>query len=704
MDDVKTGKAGRVLWAVTGLLLLLLWVASMSLDDDRLCNAVPLCFGFAAVLVLAVIGMLAGARPARPTLTFLCGLGAGLYFFIRCVSGDMLSEMARELPLILAAFVFYGAGFFMAQRRGGAALSVALVVGVVVNIVYFFLFREGIIPIEAMGRPSMSLSGASSPGCTLFTYRNFSAIFMVVAGGVLICRPFWSGWGGWAEVLGALVGMVGVVCACLSTSRAVLPLLLLLLVAAWVLWVIIRLYSEKRIGWGVGLVGVVLLVGMGVFLGEIFIGNSVLAQIVSVDTHGRIGLWNYIYNLLPDVPWYGHGAGATQWQLVPFFDEGLESPNYAHNEYLQAWVDYGVAGMVLMLAVFLSHLTAGFWSLASEDITRERRLWIASSMLLLISLAAGAVFDFVWHNIALAGLTAFACGMLASPVPSRRESLFRRRRWAAGYRPSVRPVRLMDRSGMALACMGCVSLAAGGACLGWRLLPAWQAQWAYNALWHAGASEGERVEFLERVMLYYPDPELLAHYVTLTPPARRPDNLARKEQMARLALQSNPHQLFTLVILTNTLGRMGKCEEAEMLLREHYVPGGMPGTNLANWPAYYGLNLLMWGKQRMDSGDHAAALSMMEYALNLWGYADDFVCLPGRSGKGRDLRNKATRAYISARRVDVDLLRAIGVQKDDSWKAPMRPGGSPALYERWGNEAHSVRYRDPYAWSSPLKI
>ncbi len=704
MDDVKTGKAGRVLWGLAGALLLVLWLAGMSLDDDRLCSSVPLCMGFAAVLVLAVAGMVVGARPARPTLTCLFGVAVGGFFLIRCVSGDMLSEMWRELPLILAAYVFYGAGYLLAQRRGGEALTLALALGVVVNIAFFFLLRDGLIPIEATGRPSMSLAGANSPGTTLFTYKNFSAIFLMVAGGVLICRPIWAGWKGGRSLLVCLVGMLGVVCSCLCGSRAVLLLLPLMVVSAWVLWLIIRLYSEKHIGYGVVLSGLALFVGGGVLLGELFMGDSLMQQILSIDTHKRTDLWGCIIDILPEVPWCGLGAGATQWMLVPFIDDHFV-PNYAHNDYLQAWVDYGAVGIGLLLAVLVTHLASGFWSLASEDIDRERRAQVAACMLVLLAFAGCAMVDFVWHNVALVGTTAFACGMLASPIPSRREAWFKpRRNWAANSRPALRPVRPVGRLAATLCCICCISLAANCVYFAWRLLPAWQAQWEYNALCRAGASEGERVEFLERVMPFYPDPELVDHYMTLRPPAVRRDQDARKESMLRMALKSNPHQLFTVVMLSDVLSRTGRYEEAEALLRKHYAPGGQPGTKLANWPVYYGMNLLTWGHERMARGEHAIALSMMEYALNIWGHADGFQYRTSVSSVDTRKRNKATAVYVAARRVDVDMLHAIGVEKDDSWKRPMSPGGPSALYERWENQPHSRKYTDPYARRSPLKL
>ncbi len=705
MEDANSGKAGRALWTLASVLLLLVWLASMSLDDDRLCNAVPLCMGLTGVLLLGIAGVVVGGRPARPTFTCLLGLGAGGYFLIRCLAGDMLSENWRELPLILAAFVFYGAGYFMAPRRGSSALMLALLLGVLANVAYLFLLGDSELPPEVKGRPSMSLAGPNRPGWALFGYGNFAAMFLMIAGFALLCRPVWAGWKGWGSFLLALVGLLGMVCSCLCEARSVLALPPLMLVIAWGLWVIIRLYTSKGAGPGVVISGLLLFVGIGVLLGELFMGNDLLRSIISVDTHGRTGLWAQLYTLLPEVPWCGHGPGGSTWHLVPILTDWA-LPNYAHNEYLQAWVDYGVVGVALLLAVLLSHLASGFWSLASEDISRSRRALVAACMFLLLSFAACAMFDFVWHGMALTSLAAFACGALAAPVPSRREFFFSRRKWAPGCGPSLRPVRLLGQSGAAICCVGLLALALLSGGLAWRLFPAWQAQWEYNALWHAGASEGERAAFLERVMPFFPDPELVDHYVTLQPPPGRgkDEELHVKEMMLHMALKSNPHQLFTVVMLADVLGRDGRYAEAESLMRDNYVRGGQPRSAFANWPGYYGMNLLKWGQDKMVRGDHAAALSMMEYALNICSHSGGFRYNAPTVRRVADLRNKFSEAYIAARRVDVDTLRAIGVQKDDSWKQALRPGGPPALYQAWGKEPGTGKYANPYGKRSPLKL
>ncbi len=695
MDAAPLPRLPRLLLAAAGLVLLATWVASMSVADGRLCSAVPLYCGLALSLLLAVAAMVAGLRPARPTLLCLLGILAGLYFLLRCLAGDALSEIWREMPHLLGAFVCYGAGYVLAQRGGGRALILALLVGVLANIAYLFLLHGTDLPQEITGRPAMTMAGANSRGCALLIYKNFAAIFFMVGGTVLFCRLFWAEKRGWGSYATAIVGAAGIACSFLCHSRSVYVLVPLLSVAGWLLWLIIRLYGNRRIGWGTVLTGIALFVGIASAVGDIFMGDSFVRRMLEVDTHLRTHIWGYICNILPDVPWCGYGAGEAQWRIVPFFHE-WQTPNYAHNEYLQAWVEYGIVGLVLMVSILGSHLAAGFWKLASEDLPQERRALIAACMLLLFAFAGCAVFEFVWHSMALAGLTAFACGMLASPVPNRGESLFVRKNWAAGSRPPLRPVRFAGRGLTACSCVAALTLASG--CLGfaWRLLPAWQAQWQYNALCRAGASEGERVEFLERAVESYPDPRLADHYVRLRPPAGRADDLARMERVLRLALAANPRELFTVVMLVDVLGRQGKCAEAEALMRDTYAPGGQDGTCLTNWPGYYAQNLLIWGRAKMREGDFGSALSMMDYAFamqshGVW-FAPNTLWRGGEKTWEEGYKRKDIRDFAEACRIEAATMRAVGVEKDDSWQLPLRPGGAPALYERWGNHPKDKKH------------
>jgi O-antigen ligase len=62
---------------------------------------------------------------------------------------------------------------------------------------------------------------------------------------------------------------------------------------------------------------------------------------------GRLGIWAYMMNEAMDAPWLGHGFHSV-WKVIPPF--GVFEARHAHNELLQQFYAYGLAG-VLMLAL-----------------------------------------------------------------------------------------------------------------------------------------------------------------------------------------------------------------------------------------------------------------------------------------------------------------------------------------------------------------
>jgi exopolysaccharide production protein ExoQ len=64
---------------------------------------------------------------------------------------------------------------------------------------------------------------------------------------------------------------------------------------------------------------------------------------------GRIGIWAYILNEALQQPWIGHGFHSV-WKVIPPF--GPFEARHAHNELLQQFYAYGLAGVALTSAVY----------------------------------------------------------------------------------------------------------------------------------------------------------------------------------------------------------------------------------------------------------------------------------------------------------------------------------------------------------------
>jgi exopolysaccharide production protein ExoQ len=65
---------------------------------------------------------------------------------------------------------------------------------------------------------------------------------------------------------------------------------------------------------------------------------------------GRLGIWAYFLDKSLEQPWIGHGFHSV-WKVVPLFSEDFEA-RHAHNELLQQFYAYGVAGLVLFFGVY----------------------------------------------------------------------------------------------------------------------------------------------------------------------------------------------------------------------------------------------------------------------------------------------------------------------------------------------------------------
>jgi O-antigen ligase len=66
---------------------------------------------------------------------------------------------------------------------------------------------------------------------------------------------------------------------------------------------------------------------------------------------GRLGIWAYILNEAIQQPWIGHGFHSV-WKVIPPF--GPFEARHAHNELLQQFYAYGVAGVAILLALYWS--------------------------------------------------------------------------------------------------------------------------------------------------------------------------------------------------------------------------------------------------------------------------------------------------------------------------------------------------------------
>ena len=119
---------------------------------------------------------------------------------------------------------------------------------------------------------------------------------------------------------------------------------------------------------------------------------------------GRLGIWVYFLTAAFEQPWIGHGFHSV-WKVVPPF--GPFEARHAHNELLQQFYAYGIAGVGLLTGLY-----AAFWRQMRRLPTGAARTFFLGLLIFVLirGLADTEPFDLslpLWF-IALTGLT-LAC-------------------------------------------------------------------------------------------------------------------------------------------------------------------------------------------------------------------------------------------------------------------------------------------------------
>ncbi len=669
---------------MAGWLLAALWIFSMSGVDAHALSAFPVCVVLVAVLLLAGLAVVCGKRVVRMSGTGWFALLAGGYFLVRCLNSYAVVDSWGEAALILGAMVYYVAGVYVAQNKNYGCVLAVLSAALALNLLAMWAVRQPWFCLEWTGRAAYTPEGGNTLPVSLFVYKNFAGVFLGLGGSSLLVCSLWMlrgalRWGG------ILLGCVAVAASFFCGTRAVLLVLPLAIIVLWGARLLFCLFHNRRLGVVNVLAGVLLVVAVCIVFFDLLFGNQLMSCISGADSHLRYRIWAAVCEVLPSVPLWGCGANATTWELIPYYNE-WQLPNYAHNEYLQAWVDYGLVGVLLLVLLLGLHVLRGVRCLASDSVSEGRIHMAITCLQVVVVLALYAFVDFPGHSFAFVVWLAFACGVLASPFSHREHAWFFARKWVHPGRAPHVPVRAQTWPGKLVLLLATAFLAGVSTWLGGKLYPAWRAQWVYNALSKSGEDVNAmaRRKLIAQLLRQYPSPALMDTYFMF------PQNyvsLAERERFLKITVGANPKQLFTVTMLVDVLGGQKKFAEAECLMREHYVGDSMRSGMLGKWHSFYAFNLLLWGRSEMQQGHHARALSLLDYALRIDREHPVNFSAPWRQGaKPWDACGgvkPGLRHLIDTTRTDLHLLRLTGIQPDDSWQLPLTPGGRPSLYRSY---------------------
>ncbi len=126
--------------------------------------------------------------------------------------------------------------------------------------------------------------------------------------------------------------------------------------------------------------------------------------------------WPIVIKLAGEYLPFGTGVGAFEpiyRSAEPLTQVTNVYFNHAHNDYLELWLETGVAGLILLLA-FLGWLVRTIWRAWTAPAAEGRGAVALSSSVVILLLLAHSALDYPLRVEAIAVLFAFACGVMAS--------------------------------------------------------------------------------------------------------------------------------------------------------------------------------------------------------------------------------------------------------------------------------------------------
>jgi len=664
-------------------ILALVALLAMAISDNLAYSQVPLLMGLVIVVCLILWGLIRGAKiPAFSSVVWL-SLLSGFYFLWRASTSYAVLEGYADMGLILACMVFYVMGFIFAQSpRAGKLMSLVIVIALMLNVVFLVLMRmpQLNLSLNFLGRADVGLTGPHSRHSAFFLYKNFAAFFFVVGGVFVLCRQFWQGHFSMKSVALALFAIFVIGFSFLCSSRVVYIILPFVLCLAWFLSFILRIHSGRSVRWFDIMFFLLSLASIGGALLDFVYGHELRAFVMGIDTHLRFMIWGDILKILPDAPLIGYGAGAAQWEIIPIFNE-WNSPNYAHNEYLQLWADYGIIGLVLGLSIVFIHAVSAYATLSMNALPDSRRILVQGALLILLSLSIYAFLDFPWHQFALLSLSAFCCGIVVSPVSGKGYSQLFFSGSTSAHIAKKSSLKAQGAKGKVLLMISLTAIAVALSFLIIKHAPVLKAQWEYDfALKDASYDEAARERILLDAFDRYPEVNIVTRIMS---GSRLGVDVDECEAMMLKSLEYNPKQLFMRVNLSELMERKGNHAAVESMLRDAYTGDGMPACRLTWWPTYYGYNLLVWGTKIKAAGEHGKAFSILDHALSMHAHMPLIINTTWRNvarpwNEGMD--RPGLRELLRVTKDDVAFYRMLGIKKDDRWKEPMREGGKTAIY------------------------
>ena len=328
------------------------------------------------------------------------------------VTPDLTLRSAMALIPPVAVFLASLQMSVGARRRAIEMVLVVVLVSIVLGLLQVATGADS--PL----RPYADTNLTSAVG--FFANRNHQAALLVIA------IPLAAAWAvdqgdkhvRWLAVALAVLAVAGIGAArsragILLTAPALLGAVMLILMGAGR-----HRRGRRQLGIAFGAVALA-----GALLTAVMAGGGIVERFEDrAESDIRLDALPDVLALADTYAPLGSGIGAFEpaYRVVERTETvGPTFLNHAHNDYAELWVEAGIAGAVTVLAFLIWALVAaiGIWRGPARG---GAPAYNRAATLVVALLAVHSFVDYPLRTLALAGVFAFACGLLAAPTPLTR--------------------------------------------------------------------------------------------------------------------------------------------------------------------------------------------------------------------------------------------------------------------------------------------
>ena len=395
-------------------------------DGSRLIYTLPgsLLLGLSGVLAIFSLRK-APARMDRASL--ITAIGLAVYLFARIAFSPSKWLAGFDFYALLpAVIVYFLAALFV--RGSGARLATVcgillLAVGQVAIGIYQFAKNANFHPLVSETRVEAGFRASGT-----YISPNHLAGFLEVA---LLLAAGFAFFGGFRTGVKMVFGYLALICLTglvLTGSRggylsAGVGVTVFAVASAWAMRFRLSGVSMRRI---VAIVAaIVVLGGTLVAVGQRSFAIRTRANNVFIASDVRFRLWKAAWEQFRLAPVFGTGSRTYVYYGRMFRAPDVQAdPVFVHSDWLQALAEYGIVGVLLLLAAAFAHLRHGWrrWAelarmrsvAISQSAGKHERALLIGTISAVAAVLAHAMIDFNLHIQANLLLAAFLFGMLAT--------------------------------------------------------------------------------------------------------------------------------------------------------------------------------------------------------------------------------------------------------------------------------------------------